>query len=252
MLEQRLLSYLRAAIDRYDMLTPFDPPDSPSSPPAIAVGVSGGKDSVTLLWLLAKLQQFHPTPFTVTAITLDPCFGGEPADYSPIAELCDQLKVPYILKRTGLWEVVFRQRQKSNPCSLCARMRRGILHKTAIEAGCRLVALGHHKNDAAETYMMNLLNGATIGCFSPKTHLDRRGITLIRPLIFMEERDIVSFVRQTGLPVVKSKCPIDGCTNRQRMKNLLAELSAGAGTGTPSNMADTIVKAMQKAGISGW
>ena len=111
-----------------------------------------------------------------------------------------------------------------------------------------MVALGHHKNDAAETYMMNLLNGATIGCFAPKTHLDRRGITLIRPLIFIEEREIASFVQQKGLPVVKSQCPIDGCTNRQRTKNLLAELSAGYGT----NMADTIVKAMQKAGINGW
>ena len=143
-----ILSLTRAAVERYDMLP---------AGASVAVGVSGGKDSLVLLVALARLREFFPTPFSLTAITLDPVFEGRQTDYSPVASLCEELRVPYIVRRTRLWEVVFEERRGANPCSLCARMRRGALHAAAKEAGCSFVALGHHKNDAAETFLMNLL-----------------------------------------------------------------------------------------------
>ena len=235
---QGLLSLSRAAVQRYDMIAPHD---------RVAVGVSGGKDSVALLAVLARLREFYPVPFTLTAITLDPCFGGVENDYSAIQALCEQLNMPYILKRTRLFEVVFAQRQEQNPCSLCARMRRGALHRAAQEVGCNVVALGHHKDDAAETFLMNLLSGGRLDCFSPKTWLDRRELTLIRPLVFADERQIAAAVRREGLPVVKSACPVDGCTNRQKTKELIAALSAEYGP-----LSDKILSAMQTEGLSGW
>lgn len=233
-----ILSLTRAAVERYGMLP---------AGASVAVGVSGGKDSLVLLVALARLRAFFPTPFSLTAITLDPGFEGRETDYSPVAALCEELQVPYLVRRTRLWEVVFEERREANPCSLCARMRRGALHAAAKEAGCRFVALGHHKNDAAETFLMNLLSGGTLACFSPKSYLDRRELTLIRPLIFVEEADIARCAERAALPVVKSRCPADGCTNRQRTKELLAGLSAAYG---PLN--DKILGAMQKNGLSGW
>lgn len=235
---QELLSLARAAVQRYDMIAPGA---------RVAVGVSGGKDSVALLCTLARLRDFYPVPFTLTAITLDPCFDGTENDYSAIAALCEELDVPYIVRRTRLYEVVFRERQESNPCSLCARMRRGALHKAAKEACCDTVALGHHKDDAAETLLMNLLSGGSLGCFSPKTWLDRQELTLIRPLVFADEKQIAATVRREGWPVVKSTCPVDGCTNRQRAKELLVQLSEEYGP-----LTDKFLTAMQKQGLSGW
>lgn len=235
---QPLLSLARAAVQRYDMIPPGG---------KIAVGVSGGKDSLALLAVLARLQTFYPQPFSLLAVTLDPCFGGEPADYTAVAAFCEQLGIPYILKRTRLWQVVFEERREANPCSLCARMRRGALHRTAIEEGCDIVALGHHKDDAAETFLMNLFSGGTLGCFSPKTYLDRRELTLIRPLIFVPEEAIVRYTAASGLPVVESRCPVNGCTNRQQTKELLATLSRQYGP-----LQERILLAMQKAGLSGW
>ncbi len=235
---QKLLGPLRAAVQRYDMIRPGD---------SVAVGVSGGKDSVALLSLLAKLRGFYPAPFSLTAVTLDPGFDGVETDYSSLAAFCEKLKIPFILRRTRLWEVVFKERREANPCSLCARMRRGALHKTAVEAGCNVVALGHHKDDAAETFLMNLFTGGTLGCFSPKTYLDRQGLTLIRPMVFLEEAAVASYAVRAGLPVVKSRCPVDGCTNRQRTKELLAALSREYGP-----LDDKILSAMQKAGLDDW
>ena len=235
---QQLLAPLRAAVDRYGMIRPGD---------RIAVGVSGGKDSLALLVLLAKLRTFYPHPFTLTAITLDPCFGGRENDYGPVEALCASLQVPYVLRRTRLWQVVFEERKEANPCSLCARMRRGALHRAAQEADCNVVALGHHKDDAAETFLMNLLSGGTLGCFSPRSYLDRRDLTLIRPLIFLSEKEIAAFAAREGLPVVKSLCPVDGCTNRQQSKLLLADLSKTYGP-----LPDKILGAMQKTHLDDW
>ena len=233
-----LLSRIRAAVDRYDMIQPGD---------HIGIGVSGGKDSVLLLAALARLERFYPAPFTLTAITLDPGFGGEMTDYSPLTALCEQWGIEHIVRRTELWKIVFEQRKESNPCSLCARMRRGILHKTALEVGCNSIALGHHQDDAAETLMMNLLSGGTIDCFSPKSYLSRRELWMIRPLIFLSEKEIASAVARSHLPVVKSRCPVDGKTNRQQTRELLACLSEQYG---PLN--ERLTGALQKGSISGW
>lgn len=233
-----LLGPFRAAVDTYGMIEAGD---------RIAVGVSGGKDSVALLVLLARLRRFYPQPFDLTAITLDPGFNDEQSDYSAIAGLCRQLEVPYLLRRSKLWDAVKEHIGEENPCSLCARLRRGTLHRTAKEAGCNKVALGHHQDDAAETVLMNLLSGAMIACFSPKSYLDRSDLTLIRPMLFLTEQEIVAFVRREGLPVVKSSCPVDGATHRQRAKELIAGLSGSYG-----DVSHKITEALQKAHISGW
>ena len=232
-----LLPPVEAAVRRYDLIAEGG---------RIAVGVSGGKDSVALLAVLANLTQYYPVPFSLTAITLDPGFDG-PADYSAIEALCDRLGVPYILKRTHLWDAVVAEGQAEHPCSLCAKMRRGALHKTAKEAGCNVVALGHHRDDAAETFWMNLTAGGTLGCFSPKTYLDRSDLTLIRPLVFLTEKQIAAAVKTDGLPVVRSACPADGVSARQQAKEQLKALSKEYG-----DLTDKIVSALQKAGLSGW
>lgn len=234
----RLLSFFRAAVDRYEMIKPND---------RIAVGLSGGKDSVVLLVLLHRLQSFYPANFSITAITADPCFGGKETDYGPVTALCEQLGIPHIIRRTRLGEIVFEEQKESNPCSLCSRMRRGILHKMAQEAGCNLVALGHHKDDAAETLLMNLLSGGRISCFSPVTELTRRELKLIRPMIFIDERKIASAAARCGLPVVKSGCPVDGHTHRQQVAELIDNLSMQYGS-----LSDRLVGALQKGKINGW
>ena len=232
------LSVLRAAVEQYDMIHEGD---------SVCVGVSGGKDSVVLLSLLAQLRRFYPQAFTLHAVTLDPCFDGKETDYSAIAALCERWDVPYTVKRTQLWDVVREKTGDQTPCSLCARLRRGALHKTAVELGCRTVALGHHQDDAAETLLMSLLSGATFDCFAPKSYLDRREVTLIRPMVFLKEREIAAMQRREGLPVVASRCPVDGCTNRQQTKELIASLTAQYG-----DVAEKLTQAMRKAGLNKW
>ncbi len=235
---KRVLSRVRAAVQQYDMIPAGD---------RVAVGVSGGKDSLVLLAALARLRAFYPVPFDLTALTLDPCFGGEEADFSPVQALCDRLEVPYTVRRTRLYEVVFEQRQESNPCSLCARLRRGALHGACGEIGCNVLALGHHQDDAAETFLMNLLDGGRVACFSPVTHLERRDLTVIRPLIYTEEKEITRLARREALPVVASRCPLDGHSHREEIKTLLHDLSRDYGP-----LTDKIVGAMQKDGVGGW
>lgn len=234
---QSILPLVQAAITKYDMIQPND---------HVAVGVSGGKDSVALLVAMARYQKFSPVPFTMTAITLDPGFHGE-GNYSEIETLCKELEVPYVLKRTHLWDAIVDAGQQEHPCSLCAKMRRGALHQVAQDCGCNVVALGHHMDDAAETFWMNLTAGASLGSFSPKTFLDRRKLTLIRPLVFVKEKQIEAAIKGEDLPIVKSICPADGVTNRQEAKEQLQNLSKEHG-----DMVKTIVQAMQKSNISGW
>ena len=235
---QQLLAYLRAAVERYDMIAPGD---------RVAVGVSGGKDSLALLDLLAAYRRFSPTPFELTALTLDPCFGGEEGDYSAVAAMCERLEVPYILRRTRLAETVAERAGGKPPCSLCAKMRRGVLHRAAREAGCNVVALGHHKDDVGETVLMNLLGGGRFACFSPRTELDRSGLVLIRPLVFANEREIAAFAASEALPIVRSRCPVDGATHRQRVKERLAGL-----TGEYGAVNDKLLNALQQAHVNGW
>ena len=212
---QKILSLMRRAIQDYKMIETGD---------KVAVGVSGGKDSVTLLCALARLKTFYPKPFELVAITLDLGVGGKAGDYSSIEALCGRLHVPYIIIPTNIAHIVFDLKQEQNPCSLCAKLRRGALNNAAIENGCNKVALGHHLDDAVETFMMNLIHGSRIACFSPVTHLSRSKLTLIRPLLYATENEIKGAVKKNALPVVKNPCPANGFTEREKTKNLLRTL----------------------------
>ncbi len=235
---QKLLSHMRSACQKYEMIKAGD---------RIAVGVSGGKDSVCLLAAMARLRIFYPEKFEIVAITLDPCFNGEEGDYSEIRKLCDEYGIEYIIKKTQLWDVIFNVRKESNPCSLCARMRRGALHDAAIEAGCNKIALGHHLDDVAETFIMNLFNGGTLDCFMPVTYLSRKDIYMIRPMIFARESECARVVRRENLPIVKSKCPADGTTERQEVKDFLNSLEKKYG-----DVRSKILGAMQRKEINGY
>lgn len=229
---------MRAACQQYEMIKEGD---------RIAIGVSGGKDSIALLAGMANLRRFYPEKFDIVAITLDPRFGGVDADYSEIEKLCKELDVEYIIKRTQLAEVIFDIRKESNPCSLCARMRRGALHDAAIAANCNKIALGHHLDDVAETFIMNLFNGGSLDCFMPVTYLSRKDIYMIRPMIFARESDCARVVRREGLPIVKSNCPADGTTERQEVKEMLSALEKKYG-----DVRSKILGAMQRKEINGY
>ncbi len=235
---QRILGYMRRAVSEFDLISDGD---------RIAVGVSGGKDSMVLLKGLALLRNFIGIDYSLTAITLDPCFGGKEGDYSAVARLCEECGVPFILEKTHIGEIVFDVRHEEHPCSLCARMRRGALHNEALKAGCNKVALGHHYNDAVETFIMNLFVEGRIGCFSPKSFLDRKQITVIRPLVFAPESEISRAVRRTGIEIVKSACPADGNTMREETKKFLRERER-----LDRGFTDRIFGAMRRAGINGW
>ena len=210
---KRVLSYVRRAIDDYDMIVEGE---------KIAVGVSAGKDSLTLLCAMAELRRFYPKKFSLCAITVDMGFDG--ADFSKIEALCRALDVPYHIVPTQISKVIFDVRKEKNPCSLCAKMRRGALYNAARELGCSRVALGHHFDDVVETFMLNLFFEGRLGCFQPVTYLSNTDITLIRPMIYMPEKDVRYFSAKAELPVMKSPCPADGNTEREEMKQLLARL----------------------------
>ncbi len=210
---QKALSYVRRAVDTYNMIKEND---------HITVGVSGGKDSLVLLVTLANLRRFYPKPFKLSAVTLD--LGYDDMDYSPIAKLCEEIGVDYYLKKTDIKEIVFDIRKESNPCSLCAKMRRGALHDAALEIGSHTVALGHHNDDVIETFLLSLVFEGRVGCFSPVSFLDRKGITLIRPMIYMPERYSAGLAKRLDLPIVKNSCPADGNSKRQYIKELTARL----------------------------
>lgn len=235
---QTIMGYIRRAVTEYEMIQDGD---------TVAVGVSGGKDSVALLAGLAGVRKFIGIGFTLKAVSLDNGFGGVETDFSPIQRLCDEYGVEYVIKRTGIGQIIFDVREETNPCSLCARMRRGVLHDTAKEYGCNKIALGHHYDDAVETFIMNLFNEGRIGCFSPVTYLSRKDITMIRPLVFAPEREIRNAVNRAGLPVVKSKCPVDGCTERQWTKDFLLELEK-----EHKGITKRLYGAMRRAHISNW
>ncbi len=235
---RRILSHTRAAVDDYNMIQQGD---------KIAVGVSGGKDSLMLLKALCELRRFYSVEYSVVAITLDMRFDNEDGDFSAIKEMCDQYGIEYVVKPTDLYEIIFNIRKESNPCALCSRMRRGILHDTAKELGCNKIALGHHLDDAAETFMMNLLIESRIGCFAPVTYLSRRDITMIRPLLYVREREVTAAAERLNLPVVESKCPANEHTKREDVKKLLAELSTQYG-----DVPERIIGAMQRGGIDRW
>lgn len=235
---KKICGLIRSAMDKYHMIEAGD---------RIAVGLSGGKDSVILLYALALIREYYPLPFTLTAITLDPNFGNTSCDYSELTAFCNSLGVKHICRPTQLYNIIFEQRKEKNPCSLCARMRRGILHNVTREAGCNKLALGHHLDDAVQTFYMNLLEGGNIGCFKPVTHLTRKQLLMIRPMILAEESAVISAAARHNVPIVKSKCPVDGCTARAKTKSLLQDLESSY----PGLRLKTL-GAMQRAGLSGW
>ena len=211
---KRVLSYVRRAVDDYEMIHDGD---------KVAVGISGGKDSLTLLCALADLKKFYPKKFELQAITVDMGFDA-PMDFSAVKSLCDRLEVPYHITKTEIAKIIFDVRKESNPCSLCAKMRRGVLHNTAKELGCNVVALGHHFDDVVDTFMLNLFFEGRLGCFQPVTYLSRADLHLIRPMIYMPEKDVRYFASKAELPVIKSPCPADGNTQREEIGKLIADL----------------------------
>lgn len=235
---RRILSRVRAAVSDYGMIKDGD---------KIAVGVSGGKDSLMLLKVLCELKRFHSEKFQLVAITLDMRFNGKDGDFSEIKKMCDEYGVEYVVKPTDLYEIIFNIRKEPSPCSLCSRMRRGILHDTAKELGCNKIALGHHLDDAAETFMMNLLIESRIGCFAPVTYLSRKDITMIRPLVYVREREIEQSLERVRLPVIESACPANEHTKREDAKLLLRELSK-----TYGDVPERIVGALQRGAIDRW
>ena len=216
---QRLTGQVRKAVDDYNMIADGD---------RIAVGISGGKDSLALAAALADLSRYHKKKFEVVGLTLD---MGYKADYSKIEEFCKKIGIEYKVKYTQIKEVVFDERKESNPCSLCAKMRRGALNEFAIENGCNKVALGHHMDDVLETFFLSLLYEGRLHTFSPVTHLTRTNIYQIRPLIYIREYEIKAMVRDCDIPVVKSLCPVDGLTKRADMKDIIDSLDEKSGRG---------------------
>lgn len=210
---RRVLSYTRRAIDDYSMIEEGD---------KIAVGVSAGKDSLTLLCAMAALRRFYPKKFELIAITID--MGFEGMDFDACKKLCEELDVPYHIVPTEISKIIFDVRKESNPCSLCAKMRRGALHDAAKALGCNSVALGHHFDDVVETFMLNLFFEGRLGCFRPVTYLSRVGIKLIRPMLYMPEKEVKAFSQKNELPVTPSPCPADKTTQREEMKQLLHTL----------------------------
>lgn len=211
---QQVLSQVRRAADDYDMIQPGD---------KIALGISGGKDSLTMLYAMQALRRFYPNPFEIHAVTVD--LGFDNLDLGRIEELCRALEVPYTIVKTQIADIVFHKRMESNPCALCAKMRKGALNDAIKEAGCNKVAYAHHRDDAVETMMLSLLYEGRIHTFSPVTYLDRMDLTVIRPLIYMKEADVIGFTRKNQLPVVKSPCPADGHTRREYVKQLIRQLN---------------------------
>lgn len=210
---QRLYSLTRKAIDDFHMIEPGD---------KIAVGISGGKDSLTLLYALAGLRRFYPNRFELEAISVD--LGYEGFDLSSVQALCEQLQVPYTIVHTDIAQIIFEDRKEDNPCSLCAKLRKGAFNTKARELGCNKIAYAHHKDDVIETMLMSMLFEGHFYTFSPVTYLDRMDLTLIRPMIYVDECDVKGFMKAYELPVQKNPCPVDGYTKREYAKNLVKQL----------------------------
>ena len=233
---QRVLSYIRRAADDYHMIEAGD---------KIAVGISGGKDSLTLLYGLQGLMRFYPQPFTIHAVTVD--LGFHNLDLTGIQELCSKLEVPYTIVKTDIADIIFHERKETNPCSLCAKMRKGALNEAIKKAGCNKIAYAHHKDDVVETMLMSLIFEGRFHTFNPVTYLDRMDLTVIRPLMYMSEQDVIGFVNKFQMPVVKSPCPADGNTKREYIKNLLQKLNQ-----ENPGVKERMFTAIQNGRLEGW
>ena len=233
---QRMMGLVRRCIEDYRMIEPGD---------RIAVGVSGGKDSLTLLTLLAALREYVPYSYDLTAITIDMGLGG--MDFSPVARLCERLGVPYSRVETEIGPIIFEHRKENNPCSLCAKLRRGALSTAMNEHGIKTIALGHHYDDAVETLLMNLLFEGRIGCFQPVTYLSRSDVTQIRPLLYVKEQQVRNVAAKLDLPIVHNPCLANGETRRQEVKELIESLSERY-----PDLKQKLFGAMQRYPLYGW
>ncbi len=233
---QQLLSYVRRAIDDYHMIEPGD---------KIAVGISGGKDSLTLLMALSALRRFYPIPFELYAITVD--LGFDNLNLEEIQKFCQEQNVEYQILKTDIAKIIFEERKETNPCSLCAKMRKGALNEAIKAAGCNKVAYAHHKDDVVETMLMSLIYEGRFHTFAPVTYLDRMEVTVIRPLMYMNEADVIGFVNKNRIPVVKSPCPADGHTKREYVKLLLRQLNQ-----ENPGVKERMFSAIQNGNMKGW
>lgn len=233
---QHLYSLVRRAVDDFHMIEDGD---------KIAVGISGGKDSLTLLYALHGLMRFYPSHYQIHAVTVD--LGFDNLNLKEIEELCRNMDIPYTIVRTDIARIVFEERAESNPCSLCAKMRKGALNQAIKEVGCNKVAYAHHKDDVVETMLMSLIFEGRFHTFSPVTYLDRMDLTVIRPLMYVQEADVIGFVRKNQVPVVKSPCPADGHTMREYVKNLLRNINQES-----PGVKDRMFTAILNSNMKGW
>ena len=233
---QRVLSLVRKCVAEYKMIKKGD---------IIGVGVSGGKDSVVTLLALSALRKFYTESFDIRAITIDSDPGK--SDFSPIVKLCEENNIEYSIVESNIFEIIFDIRKEENPCSLCAKMRRGMLHDEALRLGCNKIALGHNFNDAVETFLMSQIYEGRISCFSPITYLDRKELWQIRPLLYADEYLIRRTVRNLDLPVVKNPCPANGNTKRQEIKEFVAKMNS-----IYPGYSTKIFNAMQRLPLNGW
>lgn len=232
----RFTGYVRRCADDYEMLAPGD---------RVAVGISGGKDSLALLVSLEYLHRYHPSQFELEAITVDMGFPG--MDFAPVSALCQELNVPYTIIKTDIREVVFDIRKEENPCSLCSKMRRGALNDAIKARGCNKLALGHHFDDAVETFLMSLVFEGRLSCFKPKTYMSRADVTQIRPMLYLGEGTVRNLVAALQLPVVPTTCPEDKESKRAEVKALIATLSEQY-----PDLKDKVFGAMQRLPLEGW
>ena len=232
---QKLVGLMRRCVEDYHMIAPGD---------RIGVGVSGGKDSLALLVLMGELRRHCGINFTLEAVTVDLGFG---MDFTPIQNLCDRLNIPLTVVKTEIAPIIFDYRQEKNPCSMCAKMRRGALNQALLDRGLNKLALGHHFDDAVETFVMNLIYEGRIGCFQPVTDLDRTGIIQIRPMLYIHEKTVEAFAQRMELPVVQNRCPVDKRTKREEIKGLVYELSAQY-----PDLKERIFGAMQRLPLAEW
>lgn len=232
---QKFIGLVRRCIEDYDMIQTGD---------RIGVGVSGGKDSLALLVFLAELRKYNHNPFTIEAITIDMGLG---MDYSGIETLCKELDVPYTIVKTEIAPIIFDHRKEKNPCSMCAKMRRGALNQALLDKGFNKLALGHHYDDAVETFVMSLIYEGRISCFQPVTDLDRTGIIQIRPMLYVHEKSIDAMAVRNNLPVIENRCPVDKETKREEIKQLIYNLSA-----TYPDLKERIFGAMQRLPLPEW
>lgn len=233
---QQLLSYTRRAIDDYNMIDDGD---------KVAIGISGGKDSLTLLYALHGLMRFYPIKFELVAITVDLGLGIQKLD--EIKTLCESMDVPYYVVDTEIGKIIFDDRMETNPCSFCAKMRKGALNEKAIELGCNKIAYAHHRDDIIETMLLSLIYEGRFHSFSPYTYLDRTKLTVIRPMMYVEECDVIGFVNKMNMPVAKNPCPVDGHTKREYVKNLVKQLN-----NENHGIKDRFFRAIINGNIKGW